>query len=493
MIEIERRLVRRLRAVFRKLSRVSLQTGKAAVSLETRADGLHVRLHQHGAQAEWFGPGSSGRERIVVPLEMLAECEGSTGVVQFDSPHERLVRARWEEARVPQQVEFDAPDEKDLPAFPSAASSLADNPPELWTALAEAGRTAAAQGVRYATDHLQLRGAAGEIVATDSRQLLIQSGFSFPFKDDVIIPNLPIYGCKELERERDMERNKERPSEVPLALGKEADTLTLRRGDWTFFLPVAAEKRFPRGTDVVPSASRIRSRVELAPEDAAFLLRTLACLPGTDEENSPVTLDLNGQMIVRAQGANQERPTELVLARSQVEGNPARFAVSRELLGRAVRLGFRTLQITDGDSPILAEANLRQYVFMPLGKKGSLAGSPDAVRIVTTETESPPSFSSISGRQPNMTSSQPDNNPPSKGNDNGNGNGRMKSDSASVPPARSTGIEALIGEAEALKAILRDGHARAGSLLAALKRQRQQSKLLDSTMTALRQLQDIGG
>ena len=58
MIEIPRSVLRHLRAVFRRLSRLSRHTGKSAVSLEAGPDGLRVRLHQASVQAEWFQPGA---------------------------------------------------------------------------------------------------------------------------------------------------------------------------------------------------------------------------------------------------------------------------------------------------------------------------------------------------------------------------------------------------------------------------------------------------
>jgi hypothetical protein len=51
--------------------------------------------------------------------------------------------------------------------------------------------------------------------------------------------------------------------------------------------------------------------------------------------------------------------------------------------------------------------------------------------------------------------------------------------------------DSLVAEAEALKALLRDACERVGRLLAALKRQRQQNRLLASTVNALRQLQQV--
>ena len=55
------------------------------------------------------------------------------------------------------------------------------------------------------------------------------------------------------------------------------------------------------------------------------------------------------------------------------------------------------------------------------------------------------------------------------------------------------GIDALLADAQALKEVLRDGHERAGRLLAALKRHAKQAHLLRSALVSLRQLQGLGG
>ena len=46
-----------------------------------------------------------------------------------------------------------------------------------------------------------MRGKAGEVVATDGRQLLVQSAFRFGWDGDLLIPAAPIFGCKELPQQ----------------------------------------------------------------------------------------------------------------------------------------------------------------------------------------------------------------------------------------------------------------------------------------------------
>jgi hypothetical protein len=50
----------------------------------------------------------------------------------------------------------------------------------------------------------------------------------------------------------------------------------------------------------------------------------------------------------------------------------------------------------------------------------------------------------------------------------------------------------VIEDAQALTDALREAYGRSSRLLAALKRQKKQSKLLQGTLSALKQLQDIG-
>jgi len=65
---------------------------------------------------------------------------------------------------------------------------LTTNPPGLMAALKEASLTCDHNSARYALSCIRLRGETGGLAATDSRQLLEESGFSFPWDDDVLIP-----------------------------------------------------------------------------------------------------------------------------------------------------------------------------------------------------------------------------------------------------------------------------------------------------------------
>ena len=64
-------------------------------------------------------------------------------------------------------------------------------------------------------------------------------------------------------------------------------------------------------------------------------------------------MDLNGRVAVRARAAGEGPATELVLARSTYVGPPVRLQTNRELLARAIRLGFAEVEVVDADTPLV--------------------------------------------------------------------------------------------------------------------------------------------
>jgi len=471
MIELSLLTVRQCRAVFRRLLRRALVGGEPAVSFVASDYGLRVRLCHHGIQAELHQPGNHARETITLPLKALADFEGKAGTVTLETTSTAMVQARWDDARVPRVMDYESPDLTKLPAWPTVPDNLVAADQNFVKALADASACTARDAIRYATDKMQLRGQAGEIVATDGRQLLIQTGFSFPFTEDVLVPSMSVLSCREL------------PTDGPIAIGKDGQNFVLRMGDWTLILPIDKDARYPRVADIVPARARAQTQLHLAPEDAAFVTRTLPRLPGADEENSPITLDLNGQVAIRSRAEGQSRVTEVVLAKSSTTGKSARFVANRDLLSRAVELGFMQFDVIDPDKPILCQDATRKFVWMPLGKTGAIAPTDDALRIVSAETA--PSASTEPIRRSTMPIPTPTNGASS------NGNGHTKVDGSTPEKATNSGIHALMEEAEALKALLHDAYGRSSQLLIALKKHRKQSQVVRATLASLRQLQQV--
>src|SRR5438477_2353715 len=107
--------------------------------------------------------------------------------------------------------------------MPGPAGRTAALPPSFLGAFAEAVRTAARDGGRFALTRVQLRGKAGQVVATDGRQLLVQGGFAFPWAEDLLVPAVPALGAKEL-------------ADGSVTVGRSDGHVLVAVGPWTFAL-----------------------------------------------------------------------------------------------------------------------------------------------------------------------------------------------------------------------------------------------------------------
>lgn len=483
MIQISRLLARQLRAVFRRLA--TRAPGVApAVSFQADAAGLRVRLQRTPIAAEYRRTGAFGSGTVHVPIESLADCAGrDEGSVLLEATDLTRVSASWLDHGLPQVKHY--PYAGEPLEFPVCPDALAAATPGLLSALADACQCTASASTRYALVNLQVRGKAGEIVATDGRQLLVQSGLAFPWEEDLLVPGSAVFGAKELA------------DAGAASLGHTESQVALRVGPWTLYLPIDRGGRFPDVAGIAPADSKVATRCRLDPADAAFLRAALPRLPGAKDDFAPVTISLDQEVVVRARAGGDGPITELTLARSEHCGKAARFRTDRSYLARALELGFERLDIARPDVPMAFRAERRTYAFMPLGKDGAIAACDGALRISSAEVNNgnhtPPRR-----KQPVSTAPSEDGHAASTGA----GHPDTSSNGAGAAPApkkckarreKSPTARGLIEEAVALRTMLREACVRSNALLAALKKQKQQSKLLKSTIASLRQLQQAGG
>jgi hypothetical protein len=473
LIQITRALARRVRAVLRKsMGPAALRNMPVCVILEADAESLRIRLHHEEVAVEYTHAGSHPVDTLALPLQALDDFEGRQDApVTLETTASGSVQARWDDGGVPQVKDYPAPERPNQRPFPQTPQQLHELEPGLLTALHEAAQTTG-ESPRYAVHRVQLRGSSQDIVATDGRQLLIQGGFSFPWKEDLLVPALETFLSREI------------PQDAPVSAGKTETHVCFRIGPWTFFLASDTQGRFPEADKVLPSLTGPITTWKLAEQDALFLAKALPRLPGRELEDAPTTVDLNGQVAVRAQGEGQSRITEVVLSQSEVGGAPVRFRVNRQYLARTLRLGFRELCITKADVPVLCRDAQRKFVWQPLGPDGALQASTDALRIA-----SPDNGPASSAPSPQRSQAMPRS--PSHGSipepsavaDNGPARERQTTE-----PSNPGGV---IAEAQAFQESLRETYSRASRLVAALKRQRKQSRLVASTLASLRELQPI--
>jgi len=374
LIEITRTVVRTFRAVLKKIATVG-GTREPPTLVVFRADrtGLHVQARNTQIALEYCQPGTYPAEEIAVPAEALAEFEARKDMPLRMESNPSGVVATWLEKAVPQIRQYAAVKSGQMPQMPAFPTRMDRQPVELLSALRDASETAGTDVTRYAVNCVQLRGKTGQVVSTDGRQMLAQSGYTFAWDDAVLIPASPVFGCRELY------------GQEPIAIGRTDQCVTLTIGAWTLHLTIDKNGRFPNVDKVIGENRDARTVLQVDPGDAEFLLGNLDSLPGAKDDCSPVTIEGNGQVIVRAQGTEQPNPTEVVLARSSAQGPSISFASDRHYLAHALRLGFRHIGVMAADQPVLCREDKRQFMWMILGKDGVLKASDKAIRLSSTD------------------------------------------------------------------------------------------------------------
>jgi len=149
-------------------------------------------------------------------------------------------------------MRYTPPEAAELADFPAPPESMTENPASLLTALRDASETAEPASIRFALDHLELCGDSGTISATDSRQVLVQTGFRFPWQGNVLVPRSTLYGHKELQ-----------PTAV--AVGKTEEWLSVRIGPWLYHVKLGKDLRFPKVADHLHRPEAAPAAVQTGP------------------------------------------------------------------------------------------------------------------------------------------------------------------------------------------------------------------------------------
>lgn len=462
MIQLTRSLARRLKAVFR---RAITDTGRgsvhAPVLLHAGPEGLRIRIASSEVAVEYHDPFPRESDAAIVPFTCLSDWEGRTDdPVQLEATGGNEVLATWNDNSVPQMVRYDMP-EVQYP-FPDIPASFTENPPDLARALHDTMQTAAPESTRYALQCVQLRG-SGKIVGTDGSQMLLETGFDFPWDDDLMIPRRTVLGSGELRRGSNVQ------------VGKTDDWVCFRIGSWSFFFAINKEGRFPDVESCVRDIASAAASVQIDSHDAAFLVKSIKQLPGNEAYNSPVTVDANGSVFVRSKSEDAPNPVELLLSNSTRTGQPERINTNRQYLRRAIDLGFREIHVFAPDQPLLCVDDRRKYLWAVLTPSEAIKPSDDTVRIssafddayTTTDTTQVQQETTVA--KPQDTTTKHD-----------------------QQQQTTSSTEELIAAAEQLKASLRDTLGKTSELIVGLKRHRKEAKIVRSTLDSLRQLQTVG-
>jgi hypothetical protein len=330
MITLPSAVCRELSEVFRRLGRGRVQTevvlewtaGRDGLTLQAVGPEVAIRHRTPGRRPEARGTGS---------LDSLAIPIGSTESNVNLGPDPRC-------------------SSKPFPVEPKRFTPVA---PGLWAALAAAsGVTARDDSTRFVLNRIQLRGGRQAIVASDSKQLLVQSGFVFPWSDDVLVPSSDIFAALAGRT----------PPET--AVARTPGHVWIRSGPWTVALTIDSDGRFPDVDPLLVRAEKPGSELILAEADRVRLVREIPRLPGDRAETRSVTIDLTGPA-VRA-GELGASSASIGMTQSRVQGRRTAVACDRTYLLAALKLGFTRMSVSTADQPLVWRDERRTYLFLPL-------------------------------------------------------------------------------------------------------------------------------
>ena len=476
MIELSRQQIHRLRSTFRQALGRSSSRRTIPITFEGTPQDLRIRAVSDRVAVEHRVPGSFPTVAFAIPFEALAACEGRReDLVRFELV-DGQVTLHWTDANIPQTVRFPTVEPIALPEPPSEFAPIEQT---FLAAMADACATTDAESQRYALSCVRLRGADGQIAATDGQQALVQTGFTFPWTDDVLVPATGAFAAKAIR------------AAVQVSLGRSTDWLFLRADDWTVALQIEKDRRFPAIEAHIPEVSSASTTMVLAETDATFLDQAAQRLPGASEMNSPVTLDLNGAVVIRAKSGEQSSVTDLVLRNSRRQGDELKVSSNREYVRRAIQLGFRELHFRDAEAPAFCRDDNRTYFWAVLGKEAVLKPDASATRIES------PSVGHAARVTPTKPATSPSHQSPlpdpirkriTMPTPTTN---RIQQSTTDAAGASGKTLSALIDEGEQLRATLREVLSRTNALVVGLKRQRQQSNAMRTALKSLRAMQVI--
>jgi hypothetical protein len=376
LITLTRQLAQRQNDLIRRCFGKRCCLPDLPVVLQSAADGFRMRSWSSQEAIEFHSPAAAESDQIIVPLEALKACAGlRPEPVTVERADSNQVVFRWNDRGIPQTTSFNVPELKG--EFPPAPDRMQKPGAGFLAALRAAVDTVEADALRYATDCIRIRGDKGTLEATDTRQALIQSGFKFPFDEDLLIRANPVFKSAVFSDEAGVE------------VGRTENCVAFRIGAWTIHAVIEKERRFPDIEGCIPLPTDTKARLRLSASDARFLEQSLSRLPSDPVSNGTVTVDLNGSVAVRARSPECAAPTELVLTSSSRSGSQVCLATDRRYLERAMRLGFREVGFVSDEAPAICRDGHRKYLWALLSKNGVVKPASDTVRIESPRSAEP--------------------------------------------------------------------------------------------------------
>lgn len=301
---------------------------------------------------------------ILVPLDRLQKAmKQSNGKVELsmNAKDEVTIRTFWRDTPMDEKVHV--PYNDDWPKQVIVDAESIQLPENFRTTFKEAMECASEDTSRPVINsvYLDVEDKKGHyVVGTNGRHLFSANSFTFGFKQSVVIPT-----CKFLGWNGWWNEGEATLAIKPPAKKEEFPWLQFKVNNWTFTTRGCAEQ-YPKWKNVVPD-DNYRTTVTIPAEAVASLLEVLARLPGADDFNKGVTLNVaKDALVLSGRSKDQSQPVSVPILDAQVKGAASKVTLNREYLARALKFGLLEINIVDELSPIVFQAKGRKMIVMPL-------------------------------------------------------------------------------------------------------------------------------
>lgn len=398
---------------------------------------------------------------LVVPFETLNKIvkalKGDSAITFEQNKTSRLV---YQVGNSPVEVKLNGPDLKEWPQEPQLDGSPQTLPASFKDAFREAIECASTDSSRYVINGvcLDVQSKDGHyVVATNGSHLFAANSFEFALAAPVIVPVSKFVQWNGFTDDGDWQLITKRIKDVPwLKFVSNQWSLTAKQVDGNY----------PNWRQCVPKPDAQWTRISLSSDSVAMLLKNLPLLPGENEPNRPVKIEVAADgVLFKARTRNSQEWTTIRLQEANITGRPVEISLNRDYLLRALRFGLLELVILDSISPMLFQSTGKQMVVMPVRPE---AATQPARKSDPPKPAAPPSAATETEERKTMP----------------------KENQTAITQARSP-LEMIDALKENLKGAIRDLAVLADALKLAEREQKQADKEVEAVRAKLREIQSV--